>query len=138
MRACALLLVAACGANGPPPTPTLAVCPTPDPNTLTYDNFGQSFAEQYCVRCHSSSLSRAQRNGAPLFHDFDSLIGMVQVSNHIDEQAGFGPAAENAFMPPDRCPAEPGGPLAIACPKPTEQERRDLALWIACEILRPH
>lgn len=126
-----------CGSSAAP-TPTETVCPNPDPNTLTYDNFGQQFSEQYCVACHSSTLPRSQRNGAPLFHDFDSLISIVQVGNHIDEQAGFGPAAENEFMPPKRCPATPGEPLTVDCPQPTEQERRDLALWIACESQRPH
>ena len=130
------MLVGACGAD-PIPTPTETVCPDPDPNTLTYDNFGRAFVESYCVRCHSSTLSRAQRNGAPLFHDFDSLIGIVQVANHVDEQAGSGPAATNTLMPPDRCPEVPGGPLAIACPQPTAQERSDLAAWLACEVNRP-
>ena len=132
-----LLLIAGCGADAMP-TPTKTVCPTPDPNSITYDNFGQTFMVDYCVQCHASTLPRAQRNGAPLFHDFDDLIGIVQVANHIDEQAGVGPAASNHFMPPSRCPETPGGPLAIACPQPTDDERRQLAEWVACEPDRPH
>jgi hypothetical protein len=138
VRAICLLACVACSGGGSKPTPTEAVCPDPDPMSLTYDNFGRDFAERYCVACHSSTLPRSQRNGAPLFHDFDSLIGMVQVANHIDEEAGFGPAAENEFMPPERCPSTPGGSLDIDCPRPTDQERRDLAAWLACEINRPH
>ena len=49
----------------------------------------------YCMSCHSSQLPRSQRHGAPLYHDFDSLLGVVQVANHIDQQSGIGPAAEN-------------------------------------------
>lgn len=131
------LLIVGCGGGGSP-TPTETVCPTPDPNTVTYDNFGQQFMADYCLQCHTETLPRSQRNGAPLFHDFDDLIGILQVANHIDEQAGIGPAAANHFMPPARCPSTPGGPLAIDCPQPTDDERRQLAEWIACEPDRPH
>ncbi len=127
----------ACG--GDSPTATEAVCPDPDPNTLTYDNFGMQFMTDYCIACHDSMLTkRSERNGAPLFHDFDSLIGVVQVQNHIDEQSGFGPAAENTFMPPSRCPSVAGGPLDLDCKRPTDEERRKLADWLACEKNRTH
>ena len=137
MKVVLLSILVACGSGGTP-TPTETACPSPDPNTLTYDNFGQRFMADYCLHCHASTLPRAQRNGAPLFHDFDELIGIVQVAGHIDEQAGIGPAASNHFMPPERCPETPGGALAIDCPQPTDDERRQLAEWIACEIDRPH
>lgn len=130
------LFVLGCGRDTP--TPTETQCPSPDPETVTYENFGMQFMETYCLQCHSETLPRSQRNGAPLFHDFDDLIGILQVGNHIDEQAGSGPAASNHFMPPERCPAEPGGPLAIDCPQPTEAERQKLAEWMACEPDRPH
>ncbi len=133
----ALVFVFACGA-GESPTPTETLCPDPDPQTVTYNNFGERFMADYCLQCHLSTLPRSQRNGAPLFHDFDSLLGIVQVSGHIDEQAGVGPAAANHFMPPTRCPSEPGGTLSIDCPQPTDDERRELAAWMACEVDRPH
>jgi hypothetical protein len=41
-------------------------------------------------------------------------------------------------MPPDRCPSTKGGSLDTNCPKPTDEERRNLALWLACEQDRPH
>ena len=123
--------LAACG--GDSPTPTGTECPSPDPMTLTYDNFGRDFMERYCNHCHDSSLTRSMRNGAPLYHDFDTLIGVKQVSNHIDEQAGSGPNASNDFMPPARCPSTKGGAIDKDCAQPTEQERKDLALWLACE-----
>ena len=81
------LLIVGCG-GGDSPTPTETVCPSPDPQTVTYDNFGQTFMADYCTQCHASTLPRAQRNGAPLFRDFDDLIGIVQDANHIDEQIG--------------------------------------------------
>ena len=131
-----IMLLAACGEGTPTPTGTL--CPDPDPGTLTYDNFGRQFMTDYCTMCHDKALPRAQRNGAPLYHDFDTLLGVLQVQNHIDEQSGFGPDAENTFMAPDRCPSEPGGSLATSCRQPTADERTKLAEWLACEKARPH
>jgi len=131
-------MLAACTNSAPPPAPTGTVCPDPDPNTLTWDNFGQKFMADYCTMCHASSIPRAQRNGAPLYHDFDTLRGVLQVADHIDEEAGSGPAAHNSAMPPNQCPSVPGGPLNRDCAEPTEAERTNLAMWIACETLRPH
>ena len=132
-----LLFVLACSDTAQP-TPTETACPDPDPGEPSYDSFGRQFMTDYCVSCHSRELPRSQRHGAPLYHDFDSLTGVIQTADHIDEQSGIGPAAENFFMPPERCPSQPGTEVDIDCPKPTEAERRELALWIACEMLRPH
>jgi hypothetical protein len=106
-------------------------CPTSG-TTLTYDNFGRDFMERYCTWCHDSALPRSMRNGAPVFHDFDKLTGVRQVLDHIDEEAGFGPNARNTFMPGERCPSVPGGPLDKACDQPTDEERTNLAIWLAC------
>ena len=138
-----LLLVAACASD---PTPTGTTCANPDPTTgtttLTWENFGQAFMAKYCINCHDSQLTINERNGAPLFHDFDSLEGVLEVPDHIDEQAGWGPKAENNFMPGagtnGRCPSTLGGSLDEACPEPTGEERTNLSLWIACERLRTH
>lgn len=143
------------GACGPKPTPTGAVCPDPDPLTLAYDTedvpechgtdtgdcgFGKRFMDKYCIACHDSQLTHSHRNGAPLYHDFDSLYGVLKVPDHIDEQTGIGPKAQNRFMPPDKCPAadDPGGPATVPCPKPTDAEREQMAVWIACERGREH
>ena len=131
------LLLAACS-DPPPPTPTGTVCPDPDPGTLTWDNFGQKFMADYCTMCHSSSLQHAQRNGAPLYHDYDTLRGVLQIPDHIDSYAGAGPVAHNSAMPPSQCPSTPGGPLSTDCRVPSDAERTNLSLWIACERLRPH
>ena len=144
MRPLAVLIcMAACA---PGPTPTGTTCANPDPisgtTTLTWDNFGRSFMNKYCINCHDSQLTLNQRNGAPLFHDFDSLEGTLNVPDHIDEQAGWGPDAKNNFMPGagtnGRCPSMLGGPLDEACPVPTSEERTNLSQWLACEIDRPH
>lgn len=131
-----LLAATACG--GSDPTPTGAACPSPDPLTLTWDSFGRDFMARYCTACHASTLPRSQRNGAPIYHDFDTLLGVLQVVDHVDEYSGAGPAATNTIMPPDRCPATPGGPIAIDCPKPTLAERQQLSVWLACERDRDH
>jgi hypothetical protein len=140
------------GACGPQPTPTGAVCPSPDPMTLGYTaadtpgctgtadecNFGKTFMDHYCINCHNSMLTRSQRHGAPLYHDFDTLLGVLEVAGHIDQQAGFGPNAQNTFMPGDRCPSVPGGPIDENCSQPTAHEREQLAVWLACERDREH
>ncbi len=131
------LLIAGCSTTSPP-TPTKAVCPTPDPMTLTWDNFGQQFMTEFCTDCHSSTLPHSERNGAPLYHDYDTLMGVLEIPDHIDEWSGAGPAATNTLMPPAQCPSMPGGPINRNCPQPTEQQRKDLSVWLACEVLRPH
>jgi hypothetical protein len=130
------VLVACTTAHGP--TSTEAVCPAPDPMTLTWDSFGQSFLAKYCTRCHASTLKRSQRNGAPLFHDYDSLMVTLEAPDHLDQYAGSGPAATNTIMPPGDCPSTPGGPLDTSCPQPTEAERQTLSIWLACELTRDH
>lgn len=129
-----VLLLAACDA----PTPTGTVCPDPDPGTLTWDSFGKPFMDKYCTWCHDSSLPKSKRNGAPLYHDFNTLLGVLKTPDHIDEQAGAGPDATNEYMPPGRCPSTIGGSIDSDCMKPTLAERKQLAEWIACERARPH
>lgn len=101
--------------------PSGAVCP-PD-STLTYEGFAKPFMEAYCVRCHSSELHGADRQGAPLFHDFDSEFGIVVVGDHVDEYAAAGPDSVNTMMPPDG-------------PKPSLEERRQLGEYVACALER--
>ena len=131
------LLMAGC-TNTPVPTSTQAVCPDPDPGTLTWESFGQKFMTDFCTDCHASTLVHSQRNGAPLYHDYDTLMGVLSIIDHVDQWSGSGPAADNTIMPPDRCPTDPGGPLNRNCPKPSETERKNLSVWLACERKRPH
>jgi cytochrome c5 len=102
--------------------PTQSVCPAG--STLTYQGFGQPFMESYCTRCHASDLHGADRQGAPSFHDFDTLYGIKAVFDHVDETTAAGPAATNTSMPPDR-------------PAPTLDERKQLGEWIACGMPGP-
>ncbi len=98
--------------------PSGAVCP--DDSTLTYENFGKMFMEDYCTRCHSSELEGAARMDAPDGHDFDTIEGIWGVQDHIDQMAAAGPDKTNMAMP-------------IGNPKPTLEERELLGEWLACE-----
>lgn len=133
-----VVLGVALSACGTDPTPTGAVCPSPDDMSLTYVSFGQEFMGKYCTWCHDSSLPRSKRNDAPIYHDYDTLLGVRETRGHVDEQAGSGPDATNHFMPPDRCPTVAGGKEDRDCPQPTDEERKQLAIWLACEKNRPY
>jgi len=97
-----------------------ATCPD-DAGTLTYEDFGKPFVEKYCVRCHSSELTGAARNGATPDHDYDTLEGILVVANHVDQLAAAGPDSTNTVMPPNG-------------DKPTLEERKMLGEWLACEL----
>lgn len=96
---------------------TGATCP--DDSTLTYENFGQQFMEDYCLRCHGEDVTGDARKGAPDDHNFTDWMDIMVLSNHIDQYAGSGPDATNEMMPPSD-------------PKPPLEERQKLSEWIAC------
>ena len=98
--------------------PTGSTCP-PD-STLTWDSFGHEFMDSYCTRCHASTLTGADRQGAPLYHDFDTVQGVRNVANHVDYMAAAGPDAINTQMPIDDGAT------------PTLGERKQLGEWLAC------
>jgi hypothetical protein len=112
----ALATLPACP-DSPDPKPTGSTCPPGSP--LTYDNFAAPFMAAYCTRCHASTLSGPERHGAPLFHDFDSERGILNVGHHVDEYAAAGPLAINTIMPNDDGAA------------PTVDERRHVGVWLA-------
>ena len=93
----------------------------PENNTLTYDNFGKKFFQDYCLSCHSTSVKGADRHDAPSDHNFDALEDIELLAPHIDQYAGSGPDANNTKMPP-------------VDPKPTMEERQKLSEWIACGV----
>lgn len=105
--------------------PTETECPPT--STITYENFGAAFMEDFCVGCHDSAKTGAARNGAAANHDFDTLIGIRAVANHVDQTAGIGPASANRSMPPADTEID-GVPVQI----PDDSDRRKLAEWIAC------
>ena len=151
-----LVQLAGCGGTDAIPTAIGTTCASPDPMTFGYTaadtpgctgtpdqcNFGKTFMDAYCINCHASEIPLSKRNGAPLYHDFDTLLGVMEVVGHIDEQAGFGPNAQNEFMPGDgtggKCPSVAGGSLDSSCPAISADERTNLAQWLACEKDRPH
>ena len=120
--AIALVLALAACTDTPPlfGPPTESVCP-PGGTALTYESFGKPFMASYCTRCHDSKLRGEDRQGAPSFHDFDTIFGIRAVSDHIDETSASGPAGTNKSMPPDS-------------PSPTLEERKQLGEWIACDM----
>ncbi len=116
------VLLALCGCGGGDDDdngePTGNTCP-PGGTTLTAQNFAQPFFQSYCTRCHSSTLSGPQRNGAPPDANFDTLEGIRAELEEINELAGADSAGVNTVMPPSD-------------PKPTDDERRQLNEWIIC------
>jgi hypothetical protein len=122
--ALALGFVIAAGAAGctdaPPLFGPVTESECPPGSTLTWDNFGRKFMEDYCTRCHHSALRGEARNGATSFHDYDTVSGVRATDKHIDQTTASGPAATNESMPPDG-------------KKPTLEERRQLGEWLACD-----
>jgi hypothetical protein len=110
-------------AGGSQKAPTGSVC---NGSTLTYENFGRQFMETYCTECHSSSLEGDEaRQCAPSGgHNYETLAAIVDDFDHVDEYAAAGPSSVNNAMPPK------------GFPTPTEQERRNLGTWLACELER--
>lgn len=93
---------------------TIDQYPCPSAGTkLTWKNFGQSFFEQWCDRCHSAE--EGDRNGAPGVDVFETDDQVKQLKDRIFLRA----ADTNDSMPPG--PDDP--PLAT---------RKDLAEWLAC------
>jgi hypothetical protein len=93
---------------------TIDEYPCPDGGTtLTYENFGAIFMNEFCNRCHSAP--NGQRNGAP---DDDVFATQAEVIAH--KARIFARAA-------DTNDSMPIGPNTIP-----SQLRVDLANWLAC------
>ncbi len=118
-----VLVAAACGHHGDdfdggPPTPTGATCP--DGGTaLTYDEFGRPFFDDYCQRCHASTVTGGARMGAPSTRTYDTIDDIRMQTADIDERSAAGPAVINGDMPRGE-------------PRPTDEERFELGEWLAC------
>jgi len=82
-------------------------CP-PGGTTLTYDNFGKQFINDYCVSCHGGPNGYSSRA-------FTTVESIRASKDRIYANA----AADNTFMPP--------GP-----DDPPKSERDRLADWLAC------
>ncbi len=123
-RLALLLGLVACGGGGdsPPDGPTLIKgCPIlDDPQAEpgdpidgdTFETFAAGFFEDWCTRCHSSTLAGDDRNGAPTGYDWDVE---ATVRDHLDEIRNV--VGVTMFMPFDP-------------PDPTCAERQQLVRWI--------
>ncbi len=108
--------VAACSDDGE--SGTGAECPTTNPPT--YESFGKAFFDGGCISCHSSAKTGADRGGAPVGLDYDTLAGIREDLSRIELVAASGPDGTFTAMPP--------GPN-----KPTTELRTTLGQFLACE-----
>jgi mono/diheme cytochrome c family protein len=97
-----LLLATSCGED-------LGDCP---PDSEAQQIEGREVVQAQCVRCHSSALSGAARNAAPVDLNFDDL-GTVQ-----EEAESMYGEAEAGEMPPE-------APL-------DEAQIEAMRVWLAC------
>jgi uncharacterized membrane protein len=74
----------------------------------------------YCTDCHAADLAADERHGAPLDHNLDSEIALIQYPLHVTDFAGAGPLGVNTAMPPE------------GSPQPTVSERHKLAAFLTC------
>jgi len=88
---------------------------------LSYETFGAPFLQEYCLRCHRVTRETdLQRLDAPQGIDFDTLGLALEFKKRIRLRA-----AELGDMPPRLMPV----------PKPSREERIQLADWIDCGML---
>lgn len=78
----------------------------------TYPGFAAPLLQQYCTRCHATTLSGAARSGAPVGLDWDDEATVRQHLAAIRRAIGV-----RNFMPPSE-------------PRPSCDERRRLVRWI--------
>ena len=78
----------------------------------TYVTFAMGFFSQHCIRCHSSTLAGADRNGAPAGYNWDVEATMRMHLAEIRNAVGVA-----NFMP-------------FSGPQPTCAERQRLVRWI--------
>jgi uncharacterized membrane protein len=113
----ALAALAACGTDRPtmdgddPPPPDPDACET---SYLSYSNFGEPFALDWCRGCHSSSVPQGMRQKAPMGVNFDTQDDVVRWKERIAIRA----AGPMPTMPPA------GGP--------PDAERALLVEWLDC------
>ena len=83
------------------------------PNGDTYAGFVQPFIQQYCLRCHSSTLTTPEdRHGAPMSFNWDTESGVRAELQRIRNAVGVA-----NYMP-------------LNAPMPSCDERRRLVRWV--------
>jgi uncharacterized membrane protein len=118
MIACpvAVVLLSSVGCSPAPPTNDGVGIPDVDDVALTYENFGASFFETYCLRCHSASLvTPEERSNAPFGINYDTLEDVRALADRIRARAGV-----SNTMPP----------MFLSVPRPSQAERDQLVAWI--------
>lgn len=98
--------------NGCPPHRDPLAQPGDPIDGDTYDTFALPLFTNYCLRCHSTTLSGAARNGAPLGYDWDDPASVRTHRGEMRNAVGV-----MNFMPP-------------SAPRPTCDERARLVRWI--------
>ena len=93
--------------------PKLRFCTTGDPTGLTWNNFARPFFAAYCTRCHSSTLTGADRHGAPGGRDWDDRSKVMADLPLIRQYVGV-----QMYMPFDQ-------PWVLPCDR-----RAQLVSWI--------
>ena len=88
-------------------------CP-PEGTEITYDGFARGFFLKHCNTCHAAGAE--DRRGAPITYVFDTYDQVYALRERVFLRA----AADNITMPP--------GP-----DDPPQEERDQLAEWIACD-----
>lgn len=123
-----VLLLAACGDDelsvtdaGPPDAETIKGCevlrdpqaePGDDIDGDTWTTFASDFFADNCTRCHATTRTGDDRNGAPIGYDWDVE---ANVRDHLEEiRTVVGVTMFMPFTPPD----------------PTCDERQRLVRWI--------
>ena len=127
-EALVLFLCAVLGAcvmeTEPEEEPNLEELSCPPDSVLSYESFGAPFMATWCTTCHSSALPEAERAGAPLGVDFDSLEAIRARADRVWARA----AGHNNTMPPVAGPSEDDRLLLgewLACGAPSEAELSD-------------
>ncbi|MFT3922308.1 MAG: hypothetical protein QM778_07220 [Myxococcales bacterium] len=119
LAALALSALASCGSDDLGTGVEEPDCPKG--STLTYAENIQPFMAEYCTSCHSASVPESQRDGAPTNLNFDTEAEIIANTTGIIKQAAAGPGFKNTKMP------EGDGP------KPSNDERKMLGEWLACQ-----
>jgi hypothetical protein len=98
--------------NGCPPLTQPQATPDGGAGGDTWAGYAKGFFATYCTRCHSTTLTGAARNGAPVGYNWDD---QASVNTHLDlirDAVGV-----SVFMPPSP-------------PTPSCAERQRLVRWI--------
>ncbi len=113
------IVASACGgSDGPSGSTTNPIEPIecPPDSSLTYENFGKPFTDDYCAGCHAADKKGAERQKAPPEDIFDTVEQIREGADELTELV-----VESTKMP-----------FATAKKQPTKGERAMFGEWLAC------